>query len=287
MEHTVKSGTLYIVATPIGHLGDLSPRAQSVLTEVTKIAAEDTRHSQGLLHHLGIRTPMVALHEHNEVQQANILVDELRAGSSIALISDAGTPGISDPGARFVRLAHEAQIPVQSVPGPSALTAAVAASGFSALPIQFFGFLPPKPRARQSVLETLRSAPGTLVFYEAPHRILECLHDLAEQFPSHRHLCIAREISKRFETIRRGSLPDMLAWTQGDLDQQKGEFVLVVEGASEEEALAEQRERGLRLAKELSHHLSVSDSARWAAELSGAKRKELYEELLHYTESDT
>lgn len=284
MDSVIAPKTLYVVATPIGHLGDLSPRAREVLASVQFIAAEDTRHSQGLLTHLGIQTPMIALHEHNERQQSRHIVEALQSGACVALISDAGTPGISDPGARLVEEVHEAGLFVRTVPGPSALTAAISVSGLAAPPLSFHGFLPPKSKARQDALHALRNASGTHIFYEAPHRIVEMLEDMAMIFPEDRILTLTRELTKRFETVKRARIGEILAWVKADRDQQKGEFVLVLSGASPEEAEAARDNQGWILAERLAETLPLSEAARLAAELSHAKRSALYQRLLRQSE---
>jgi 16S rRNA (cytidine1402-2'-O)-methyltransferase len=276
-------GVLYVVATPIGNLSDLSPRARSILAEVDLIAAEDTRHSSGLLQHCGIHASMVSLHEHNEAQQSPQLVSQLQAGKSIALISDAGTPAISDPGSRLVALAHANQLSVVAIPGPSALTAAVSVSGFSALPIQFHGFLPAKAKSRKQVLETLIHSRGTLVFYEAPHRIEEMVSDLEACFPAERSIVLCRELTKRFESVHRCSLGDAKAWLADDPDHVRGEFVVVLEGAPEHEQIDPLIE-GKRVLEILSSSLSMSEAARAAAKITGANRSDLYSWALNQTQ---
>ncbi len=225
------AGRLYVVATPIGNLGDLSPRAREALDTCAMIAAEDTRHTGTLLKAFGVKTPMVSLHDHNEEQRAPDLIARLRAGASIALVSDAGTPAISDPGFALVRAAAQAGLEIVAVPGPCA---AVAALSIGAQPTDRFcfeGFLPARGSARRERLLTLASEPRTLVFYESPHRVLEALQDCAWVFGAERPATVAREITKLHETTYRGSLGELLARAVGDKDFARGEIVLVVAGA--------------------------------------------------------
>lgn len=267
-------GTLHVVATPIGNLGDLSPRAQETLRDVAAICAEDTRHTRRLLAHVGIEAELVALHEHNEQQQAGRLVERLQAGESLALVSDAGTPLVSDPGFRLVRAAREAGIRVSPVPGPSALVAALSVAGLPSDRFVFEGFLPAKAGGRRERLQQLAGEPRTLIFYESSHRIAETLEDMAQAFGPHRHAALARELTKLFETVLDGPLSALAERVRKDPDQRKGEFVLVVEGAGEdgEAVLAE----GRRVYGLLAAHLPPSKAARLAADLTGAPRKALY-----------
>lgn len=267
-------GTLHVVATPIGNLGDLSPRAQQTLRDVAAICAEDTRHTRRLLAHFGIEAELVALHEHNEQQQAGRLVHRLQAGESLALVSDAGTPLVSDPGFRLVRAAREAGVRVSPVPGPSALAAALSVAGLPSDRFVFEGFLPAKAGGRRERLQQLAGEPRTLIFYESSHRIAETLEDMAQAFGPHRHAALARELTKLFETVLDGPLSALAERVRKDPDQRKGEFVLVVEGAGEdgEAVLAE----GRRVYGLLAAHLPPSKAARLAADLTGAPRKALY-----------
>ncbi|AOH35249.1 16S rRNA (cytidine(1402)-2'-O)-methyltransferase [Luteimonas sp. JM171] len=267
-------GTLHVVATPIGNLGDLSPRAQETLRDVAAICAEDTRHTRRLLAHFGIEAELVALHEHNEQQQAGRLVERLQAGESLALVSDAGTPLVSDPGFRLVRAAREAGIRVSPVPGPSALVAALSVAGLPSDRFVFEGFLPAKAGGRRERLQQLAGEPRTLIFYESSHRIAETLEDMAQAFGPHRHAALARELTKLFETVLDGPLSALAERVRKDPDQRKGEFVLVVEGAGEDgEAVLAQ---GRRVYGLLAAHLPPSKAARLAADLTGAPRKALY-----------
>lgn len=267
-------GTLHVVATPIGNLGDLSPRAQQTLRDVAAVCAEDTRHTRRLLAHFGIEAELVALHEHNEEQQASRLVERLRGGKSLALVSDAGTPLVSDPGFRLVRAAREAGVRVSPVPGPSALVAALSVAGVPSDRFAFEGFLPARGAARRERLRALAGEPRTLIFYEASHRIADTLEDMAEALGAGRRAVLARELTKLFETVLDGSLAGLLGRVREDADQRKGEFVLVVEGAGDDGAavLAE----GRRVYALLDAHLPPSKAARLAAEITGAPRKALY-----------
>ncbi|UNK43063.1 16S rRNA (cytidine(1402)-2'-O)-methyltransferase [Luteimonas sp. S4-F44] len=271
---TPAPGVLHVVATPIGNLGDLSPRAQQVLRDVDAICAEDTRHTRQLLGHFGIERPLVALHEHNEDGLAGRLVARLAAGESLALVSDAGTPLVSDPGFRLVAAARAAGLRVSPVPGASALIAALSVAGLPSDRFVFEGFLPAKAGARRERLQALAAEPRTLLFYEASHRIDAMLSDAVAAFGPTRRAVVARELTKLFETVLDGDLATLHARVVADADQRKGEFVVLVEGApaSEDAALAE----GRRLYAALARHLPPSTAAKVAAELSGAPRKALY-----------
>jgi 16S rRNA (cytidine1402-2'-O)-methyltransferase len=270
--HSPRAGALYVVATPIGNLADLSPRARAVLAGVDRIAAEDTRTSGVLLAHFGIRTPLLALHEHNEDRIAAGLVEQLLAGASLALVADAGTPLISDPGFALVRAARAAGVPVYAVPGPCAAVAALSLSGLPSDAFLFAGFLPPKAAARRARLEALGREPRTVIVYESAHRIGECLADAVAVLGPQRRLCLAREISKRFEESCTAPAAEVQAWQAADPNRGRGEFVLLIEGAREQADLG-QGERVLRL---LLAELPPSAAARLAAEISGAPRKALY-----------
>ncbi|HJR74875.1 MAG TPA: 16S rRNA (cytidine(1402)-2'-O)-methyltransferase [Luteimonas sp.] len=271
---TSVSGTLFVVATPIGNLADLSPRALETLKRADAICAEDTRHTRQLLAHFGVERPLVALHEHNEDEMAERLVSRLRAGESLALVSDAGTPLVSDPGYRLVRAAREAGVKVSPVPGASALIAALSVAGLPSDRFAFEGFLPAKAAARRERLSLLAGEPRTLVFYESAHRIEETLADAAAAFGMQRPAAIARELTKLFETVLDGALSDLQARVAADPNQRKGEFVLLVQGAGED-ADAKVAE-GRRVYAKLSEHLPPSTAAKLAAELTGAPRKALY-----------
>lgn len=271
---TVHAGALHVVATPIGNLGDLTARAREVLAGVDAICAEDTRHTRQLLGALGIDRPLIALHEHNEADMAWKLVERLRAGDALALVSDAGTPLVSDPGYRLVREVRAAGLRVVPVPGACAAIAALSVAGIPSDRFCFEGFLPAKAGARRERLQSLARETRTLVFYESSHRIEECLSDLVAEFGAAREAVLARELTKLFETVLGDTLGDLAARVAADENQRKGEFVLVVRGC-EDDAEARLRE-GQRLYARLSEHLKPSVAARLAADLSGAPRKALY-----------
>lgn len=271
-DHTVVAGALYVVATPIGNLGDLSPRACRILAGVDRIAAEDTRTSGLLLAHFGIQRPLVALHEHNEDRIAAELVRQLQAGQSLALISDAGTPLISDPGFALVRAARAAGVPAYAVPGPCAAVAALSVSGLPSDAFLFAGFLPPKQAARRAKLEQLGREPRTVIVYESSHRIADTLVDVAAVLGPQRPVALSRELSKRFEESYSGTAAGLLAWQAADANRGRGEFVLLIGSAGQTADLAE-GERVLRL---LLRELPSSGAARLAAEITGAPRKALY-----------
>lgn len=267
-------GTLFIVATPIGNLGDMSVRALETLRNVDAICAEDTRHTRQLLGHFGIERPLLALHEHNESEVADKLVTRLLGGDSLALVSDAGTPLVSDPGFRLVSAARTAGIKVSPVPGASALIAAMSVAGLPSDRFVFEGFLPAKASARRERLAMLASEPRTLVFYESSHRIDDALADFVTLFGEERRAVLARELTKLFETVLDGTLAELLARVRTDDNQRKGEFVVVVQGAGED-ADAKIVE-GRRVYAKLSEHLPPSTAAKVAAEITGAPRKHLY-----------
>lgn len=266
--------TLYVVATPIGNLADLSPRAQEVLRSVAAICAEDTRHTGQLLSHFGISRPLVALHDHNEEAMAERVVARLLGGESMAVVSDAGTPLVSDPGFRLVRAARAAGVKVSPVPGACAAIAALSVAGLPSDRFVFEGFLPAKAAARRERLQRLAGETGTLVFYESSHRIAESLADMAAAFGDERPAVVARELTKLFETVLDGTLAQLRAAVEADDNQRKGEFVVMVQGAADDEAakIAE----GRRLHARLKQYLPPSTAAKLAAELSGAPRKLLY-----------
>ncbi len=273
------TGILYVVATPIGNLDDISRRATQVLAQVARIAAEDTRHSARLLQHLGINTPLVAVHDHNEAGRVQSLIAQLVAGDSLALISDAGTPLISDPGFRLVAAAHEANIQVVPVVGACAAIGALSAAGLPSDRFTFEGFLSAKTTARQTQLRALLHETRTLIFYEAPHRILECVQDMCLVFGGDRRVVLARELTKTFETVRQMTLAELSAWVEQDSNQQRGEIVLVLEGAAENASLAAEAEIDALLLK-LLKYLPVKQTAQLAAELTGHKKNALYDRAL-------
>lgn len=266
--------TLYVVATPIGNLGDLSTRARAVLAGVSAIGAEDTRTTAVLLNQFGIQTPLIAVHDHNESDIAAKLVARLQAGDSLALVSDAGTPLVSDPGYRLVRAVRDAGLNVVAVPGACAAIAALSVAGIPSDRFCFEGFLPAKRGSRRERLGELLSETRTLVFYESAHRIEESLADLIEAFGAEREATLGRELTKRFETLLGPNLGAIAGAVAADANQRKGEFVLVVRGTIDREAA--QLAEGRRLYAKLAVHLKPSQAAKLAAELSGAPRKALY-----------
>lgn len=266
-------GTLYVVATPIGNLQDFSPRAQQILTEVSLILAEDTRHSRQLLNYFHINTPLQSLHEHNEKQVTQALLNKLHQGENLALISDAGTPLISDPGAYFIQQIHAENLPIAPIPGASALISALSVAGFPADSFVFEGFLPAKTHARQQRLQHLAEETRTLVFYEAPHRIMATLEDMQAIFGAHRPALLARELTKLFETIKRLPLGELITWLQQE--KQLGEFVIVVAGAPQvEKILTPEAERIFTL---LHRELSLKQAAKLASEITGVSKNLLYD----------
>lgn len=275
-------GALYVVATPIGNLGDFSARAIEVLGQVARIAAEDTRHSAPLLHRHGIATPLLSLHEHNERERVAQLIAELQSGAAIGLISDAGTPLISDPGFHLVRAARAQGIRVIPVPGACALIAALSAAGLPTDRFVFEGFLPTKRAARCARLEALRGETRTLAFYESSHRIVETLSDMVSVIGAQRPAVIARELTKTFETIRDGRLDELLAFVSNDANQQKGEFVLLLQGAEDvpEDAAEAGRVLGILL-----DELPVKQATALAERITGVKKNELYKLALTLKDS--
>lgn len=279
------AGTLYVVATPIGNLEDIGARALRVLREVALVAAEDTRHSMRLLQHFGINAPLVACHEHNERDQGGRLIERLLAGESLALISDAGTPLISDPGYHLVRNARAAGVPVVPVPGPCALIAALSAAGLPSDRFIFEGFLPARSTGRRQRLQALAEEPRTLIFYEAPHRLLESLEDMRELLGNERQVVLARELTKTFETLRGAPLGELCAWVASDANQQRGECVLLVEGwqaPAGDEALSAEALRVLDL---LLAELPLKRAAALAAEITGVRKNLLYQQALERQKS--
>lgn len=274
-EFRAQPGTLYIVATPIGNLRDITLRALDILKTVDLVAAEDTRTTGGLLAAHGIAARLVACHEHNERTAAAELVARLQEGRSVALVSDAGTPGVSDPGAVVVRAARAAGIAVVPLPGPSAVATALSAAGLAEGHWLFHGFLPHKAGERRRVLETLAGLPQALVFYESPHRILDTVADLAAVLGGGRRLVIARELSKRFEQFHDCVLAEAVDWLKDDDNRQRGEFVLIVSGrpAAADDGMQE----ATRVLDILLEDLPASLAARLAARITGAKKNALYD----------
>ena len=269
-----KPGTLWVVATPIGNLGDLSPRAQQILRDADVVAAEDTRHSRPLLQHFGITTPLTALHEHNERVAVASLISKLQAGEQVALISDAGTPLISDPGFRLVRAAREAGVNVSPVPGACAAIAALSVAGLPSDHFVFEGFLPAKASARRERLRELANESRTLVIYESSHRIVESSADLRDAFGAEREARLLRELTKLHETCIGPTLGEIAARVESDPEQRLGECVLVIEGRGEE-AEAKLAE-GRRVYAVLRAEMPPAQAAKLAAAISGAPRKALY-----------
>ena len=276
-------GILYVVATPIGNLGDMVPRAVETLQTVAVIAAEDTRHSARLLSHFDIKTPCLAYHDHSDEQRTAQLIARLHAGDAIALISDAGTPLVSDPGYRLVRAARQAGIQVVPIPGACAMIAALSAAGLPSDRFAFEGFLPAKETARCTQLQALAKDSRTLIFYEAPHRILETLQDMAKVFGPEREVVMARELSKTFETIKGDEVAKLAAWVAGDSNQQRGEIVLLVHGAAAQEA-GDITPEQVRVMQILLEDLPIKQAATMGAKLTGLKKNFLYQWALEQSE---
>jgi 16S rRNA (cytidine1402-2'-O)-methyltransferase len=266
--------SLYVVATPIGNLADITLRALDVLKRVDAVAAEDTRITARLLQRYGIGAPLIALHEHNERRAAQKILRLLAHGKSVALVSDAGTPAISDPGALAVALVREAGYPVVPLPGANAALCALSAAGTTARHFLFYGFLPPQAAARRRELAILKTLPYLLVFYEAPHRVIASVADMAAAFGAERAITIARELTKLFETIHICKLGEAAAWLAAAANRTKGEFVLLVDGAGERSAAgAGAAQPALEI---LLRELPLKQAVKLAAEISGGKRNELY-----------
>lgn len=269
-------GILYVVATPIGNLGDMVPRAVETLQTVALIAAEDTRHSSRLLAHFDIKTPCIAYHDHSDDARVEQLIARMQAGDSIALISDAGTPLVSDPGYRLVRRARQAGVLVVPIPGACAMIAALSAAGLPSDRFAFEGFLPAKQVARCAQLQSLAADPRTLIFYEAPHRILETLQDISDIFGAGREVVIAREITKTFETIKGDKASALVEWVAADSNQQRGEIVLLVHGAPKREGETMTAEQ-MHVMNVLLEELPVKQAASIGAKLTGLKKNFLYD----------
>ena len=276
-EPDVSPGTLYLVATPIGNLADITHRAVTVLGQVDMIAAEDTRHSQRLLSHLGIRSKLLAYHEHNEDKMTSKLLDDLAAGKSIALISDAGTPLISDPGYRLVSQAHDREMVVVPVPGVCAAITALSAAGLATDSFTFEGFPPAKQGARLHFLERLAAQHRTMVFYVSCHRIIETLKDMQAVFGGSRRVAFARELTKTFETIKRTELSDLVDWVEADENQRKGEIVLVVEGKIDDGEESGQVDHYLTI---LLSELPVKQSVKLVVKMTGENKNDVYKRAL-------
>ncbi len=275
---TQVEAALYVVATPLGNLRDITLRALDVLQSVDAVAAEDTRLTRQLLSHYEIRARLIAIHQHNEAASADGIVQLLIEGRSVACVTDAGTPAISDPGALLVRRVADAGHRVIPVPGPSALIAALSAAGISAPHFLFYGFLPSKSSARRDALASLAQLRYVLVFYEAPHRVAETLQEMAQILGPEREVVIAREITKMFESFYRCRLGDAADWLGQDANRSRGEFVLIVEAAQEE--VDKEHAHGERVLEILLRSLPVSQAAALAAEITGRKKNALYERAL-------
>ena len=274
------NGILYIVATPIGNLNDITMRALEVLRQVNLIAAEDTRHSRKLLDAYHIDTRLVAVHDHNEADRAGFILDRLRQGESVALISDAGTPLISDPGYRVVKAVRDAGEQVVAIPGPCAAVAALSIAGLPTDRFLFCGFLPAKQQARRKTLEALTLESATLVFYESPKRVVDCLQDIVQVMGASRMVAVAKEITKTFETVFCAGAQEVLEWLQADEQHQRGEFVVLVEGRPEQEGeqvVDAKTLRALALARE---NMPLKKACALVAELTGIAKNRLYEVAL-------
>jgi len=276
---SINKGSLYIVATPIGNMGDITERAINTLTQVDVIAVEDTRRSGQLLRNFDISTPMMAVHEHNERQICASLLERVKNGESIALISDAGTPLLSDPGYFLVNQAREMHIPVVPVPGVSAVITALSVAGLPTDRFVFEGFLPAKSAARQQRLEKVKDDNRTVIFYEAPHRIIEMLKDCQLVLGGQRKVVLARELTKTFETVHGDVLDELIPWVENDENQRKGEFVVLVQGAeaAEDAGIDPESERILLI---LLKELPVKQAAGLAASITGLKKNALYQHAL-------
>jgi 16S rRNA (cytidine1402-2'-O)-methyltransferase len=274
------TGTLYIVATPIGNLEDITQRAISVLQSVDLIAAEDTRHSKVLLQRIQVSTPLVSYHDFSSDTAINKLLTELEHGSNVALISDAGTPLISDPGYRLVKLARERGIGVLPIPGASALTAALSVAGLATDRFVFEGFLPSKAAARLARLREFQLETRSVIFYESTHRIVESIAAMCEVFGPSRRVFIGRELTKKFESHCNASLADSLQWLQADSNQQKGEFVIVLDGCDAEQLQQHHETRALELVQRLRRDMPMKSAVTLASELTGAKKNALYQRVL-------
>lgn len=267
--------TLYIVATPIGNLDDITLRAINTLKQVDLIAAEDTRHSGLLLQHLGIKAKLFALHDHNEQEKSQLLIEKLKSGLSIALISDAGTPLINDPGYHLVKACRENNINVVPIPGACAAIAALSVAGLPSDRFSYEGFLPAKTKARQDYLTTLIDEPRTMIFYESTHRLLDTLHDMQTIWGSNRQIVLAKELTKTWETIVHFSIKDLIEWLEEDSNRQKGEFVLIAEGVSKTDDVIDAK--AINTLKLLLNELPLKKAAAITAEIYGVKKNQLYQ----------
>ena len=281
------AGKLYVVATPLGNLGDISQRALEVLNTVDKIIAEDTRHSQRLLQHYGIQKTLWALHAHNEQEQSEALLLQLEQGMQLALISDAGTPLISDPGYRLVQLAQQHGIAVSPIPGPCAFVAALSALGLPCQEFTFAGFLPAKSSQRQQALRQWMNEPRTLVFYEAPHRIVAALQDCVAVLGADRQAGIARELTKTFETLHVDTLAKLVDWVTNDPNQQLGEIVLVIGGAIATDSTATEEEKNIQaILKILLAELPLKQATSLCAQILNQPKNKVYQLALGLQKGD-
>lgn len=271
-------GTLYVVATPLGNLQDMTYRGVQVLQSVDVIAAEDTRHSSLLLQHYQIKTPLISLHEHNEHKRTVILLERLKKGESIALISDAGTPLISDPGYVLAKEARQQGITIVPIPGPCAAIAALSASGLPTDKFIFEGFLPSKAKQRKSRLSDLAQESRTLIFYESPHRVLDMFKDMQEVFGDKRIAVVARELTKRFETIRSGTLEELVNWIEKDANQERGEIVVLLHGIEQPIKQSSNADEILSLLLEC---MPTKKAVEVAAKVTGQRKNDLYASALH------
>ncbi|MDB4598231.1 16S rRNA (cytidine(1402)-2'-O)-methyltransferase [Candidatus Pseudothioglobus singularis] len=269
------SGKLYIVATPIGNLGDITIRAVDILKSVDLVLAEDTRHSKKLFAHYEIGTSLRAFHEHNEKDKTEAIINEINAGKSIAMISDAGTPLISDPGYHLVTKAKKVSIEVVPIPGPSALITALSSSGLASNSFTFFGFLPSKAVARLKFLQTKTNLDETIIFYESPKRILTTLEDMLEVFGESREVCLAKELTKSFETILTDRLPNLIEYLDADINHQKGEFVILVSSADKIDLIESERQLD-KILPILCSEMGASKAAKLAAKITGIDKKHCY-----------
>ncbi len=276
---------LYVVATPIGNLADISARAQQVFEAVDVIAAEDTRHTKRLLNHLGVSKPLLAVHDHNEQQAAQVLLDRLSQGQSVALVSDAGTPLIADPGYHVLQQVVDAGYTVVPVPGPCAVITALCASALPTDRFIFDGFLPPKSGARQQYFQSVSNQERTLVVYESPHRILASLADMQAVLGDEREIVLARELTKTFETFLRGSIGEVRAVVEADANQQKGEFVVMIRGVPQAKK-QDVSDEAIQLLKVLAEELPLKQAAALTAKATGFKKNKLYQIGLDWQRED-
>jgi len=276
---------LYVVATPIGNLADISARAQQVFEAVDVIAAEDTRHTKRLLNHLGVSKPLLAVHDHNEQQAAQVLLDRLSQGQNVALVSDAGTPLIADPGYHVLKQVVDAGYSVVPVPGPCAVITALCASALPTDRFIFDGFLPPKSGARQQYFQSVSNQERTLVVYESPHRILASLADMQTVLGDEREIVLARELTKTFETFLRGSIGEVRAMVEADANQQRGEFVVMIRGVPQAKK-QDVSDEAIQLLKVLAEELPLKQAAALTAKATGFKKNKLYQIGLDWQRED-